>query len=392
MNTRLSLALSLVLSSVCISADAQIELLRDVSVPGTTIDASGLTGELADGTPANRLGGPSGLSWTGRGQVYLWLSDSGPKDGATTHTPRYHEADLALSFSNGDAPVIRRTITLKQENGEPLTGHSVAINDKEPKNSPRFDSEGIALWEGKTVVSEEYGPSIAVFGKDGKMQSHWPVPDRFFVAKPSGIETDEIKNNNAGRQPNAGFEGLCSDGNGGLLAILQRPLLQDGGLNANGKRFGRNVRLLQMCGPNCKPREFVYVLDDPSAGVSEICHAGGSQFLSIECDSKHGAEAKTKKIMLFDIADATDISRTEHLPFQELPKEIKPVHKKLFLDLLDPRFQLNKQNFPEKIEGLTFGPTLEDGRRLLVVATDNDFEADEPIRFWFFVVPKELLK
>lgn len=392
MKNRLLIAFSLLLSGVCISANAQIELLRDASVPGTVVDASGLAGQLADGTPANRLGGPSGLAWSGRGQVYLWLSDRGPKGGATTHTPRYHEADLAGTFAEGVAPVLRRTVTLKQENGEPLTGHSAVINEKEPKRSPRFDSEAIAPWEGKTVVSEEYGPTIAMFDNDGKMQLRWPVPDRFFVAKPSGNEAEEIKNNTAGRQPNAGFEGLCSDGNGGLLAILQRPLLQDGGLDANGKRVGRNVRLLQMCGPNCKPREFVYVLDDPSAGVSEICHAGGSEFLSIERDSKPGAEARIKKIMMFDIADATDVSRTEHLPSQKLPQEIKPVKKKLFLDLLDPRFQLNKQNFPEKIEGLTFGPTLEDGRRLLVVATDNNFEAEEPIRFWFFAVPKDLLK
>jgi hypothetical protein len=53
---------------------------------------------------------------------------------------------------------------------------------------------------------------------------------------------------------------------------------------------------------------------------------------------------------------------------------------------------LNGKQFPEKIEGLSFGPNMPDGRRLLVVASDNDFEAEEAIRFFFFAVSPELLK
>lgn len=392
MRTLLRTGLLLLTPCFSVAVQAQLELVRQVKVPGTAKDASGLKLKTADEMPADQLGGPSGLTWSGRGQVYLWLSDRGPKDGATTHTPRYHEADLALTLAEGAMPVIRRTVLLRQENGQPLSGYSSAINERAPKASPRFDSEAIALWQGQTLISEEYGPTIALFDQNGKMQSRWPVPDRFFVNKPSGVEAEELKYNKTGRQPNAGFEGLCSDGNGGVLAILQRPLLQDGALDANGKRVGQNVRLLQMCGPSCKPREFVYVLDQASSGISEICHAGGSVFLCIERDSKAGHEARVKRIMWIDIAEATDISSVKALPAGELPSEIKPVKKRLFMDLLDTKYHLNGKDFPEKIEGLTFGPDLPDGRRLLVVASDNDFEAEEPIRFWFFAVPQSLLK
>ena len=385
-------SLGLLMSCAALSARAQVELLRDVRVPGQTRDLSGQKTGPDEKMPADQLGGPSGLTWTGVGQTYLWLSDRGPNDGATTHTPRYHEVDLAISLADGSLPKLRRTVTLKQENGQPLSGFTGAIDAKNPSASARFDSEGIALWQGQTVVSEEYGPTVAVFDKQGKMQSRWPVPGRFIVARPSAVEAEELKQNQRGRQPNAGFEGLCGDGNGGLLAILQRPLLQDGALDKAGKRVGRNVRILQMCGPNCKPREFVYVLDGASAGVSEICHAGGTLFLAIERDSTVGETAKVKRIMLFDLADASDISGVEELPAGDLPAAIKPVRKRLLLDLLDPKFQLKGNDFPEKIEGLTFGPNLPDGRRLLVVASDNDFEAAEPICFWFFAVPGDQLK
>jgi len=214
------------------------------------------------------------------------------------------------------------------------------------------------------------------------------VPDRFRVGRPSGDEAEELAKNKSGRQPNAGFEGLCSDGNGGLLAILQRPLLQDNGVDASGKRAGTNVRILNMCGPNCKPRELVYTLEDKSHGISEISHLEGSKFLAIERDGK---EAKFKKIVIFDISNATDVSNIERLPGNGLPASIIPVRKRVLIDLLHPKYGLAGKDFPEKIEGLAKGPDLENGQKSIFIASDNDFEADEPIRIWWFAIsPKEM--
>jgi hypothetical protein len=54
--------------------------------------------------------------------------------------------------------------------------------------------------------------------------------------------------------------------------------------------------------------------------------------------------------------------------------------------MLSPKFALAGSSFPEKIEGLAFGPDLADGRRLLVVAVDNDFIAEKPILLHAFAV------
>lgn len=371
---------------------ARIELIREVTVPGTATDRSETSGLLSDGTPANRLGGPSGLTWTGQGLRFLWLSDRGPKDGATTHAPRYHVADLAPALNAGEPPVIERTVLLHAAAGRPLSGASAAIDDKQPEKSLRFDSEGIAIRNGAVIVSDEYGPVVREFDDNGIARRDWPVPARFTIAHPHEDEAKELADNATGRLTNAGFEGLCTDADGQLLAALQRPLRQDGAYDEVGKRVGRNVRLLLMCGPDCRPRELVYVLEDPLQGISELTHAGGSTFLAIERDSTVGETAKSKKITIFDTAPATDVSDTPRLPSQELPGTITPVRKRVLIDLLDPAFGLAGASFPEKIEGLAFGPSLKDGRRLLIVATDNDFEAKEPIRFWFFAVPEKLLK
>lgn len=387
------IATSICLLTATLQADepAKIALLRDIAIPGTASDLSNLNESLSDGTPANRLGGPSGLSWTGKGLEFLWITDRGPHDGATTHTPRYHVADLKPCLDSNGEPNLKRTVLLRDHQGRLLSGSSAAFDKERSENSLRFDSEGIALRNGSVIVSEEYGPVVREFDENGKAQRDWPVPAKFAISNPSASEEMEFADNATGRLTNAGFEGLCSDTDGQLLAALQRPLRQDGAYDEAGQRVGRNVRLLQMCGPDCKPREFVYVLDDPKQGISELCHVGGTTYLAIERDSTVGETSQAKKITIFDIALATDVSDTPRLPSQGLPSSIVPVRKRVLIDLLDPAFGLAGDKFPEKIEGLAFGPNLTDGRRLLVVASDNDFVATESIRLWLFAVPVPLL-
>ncbi|HMO34772.1 MAG TPA: esterase-like activity of phytase family protein, partial [Gemmatales bacterium] len=88
-----------------------------------------------------------------------------------------------------------------------------------------------------------------------------------------------------------------------------------------------------------------------------------------------------------------DVGQVESLPSDQLPAEIKPVQKKLLLDMLDTRFGLPVQDFPEKIEGLAFGPDLPDGRKLLIVTADNDFIETAPFRVYAFAIePHALMK
>ncbi|MBS0641298.1 MAG: PEP-CTERM sorting domain-containing protein, partial [Proteobacteria bacterium] len=51
----------------------------------------------------------------------------------------------------------------------------------------------------------------------------------------------------------------------------------------------------------------------------------------------------------------------------------------------DPSFGLAGDAFPEKIEGLAFGPDLADGRHILFVTSDNDF-LDTPTHVYAFAI------
>jgi hypothetical protein len=74
---------------------------------------------------------------------------------------------------------------------------------------------------------------------------------------------------------------------------------------------------------------------------------------------------------------------------EDLPhRHVTPVSKAPFLDLLDPTFGLAGASFPEKIEGLAFGPDLADGRHLLIVTNDNDFVPTQANRFFAFAIDR----
>jgi hypothetical protein len=98
--------------------------------------------------------------------------------------------------------------------------------------------------------------------------------------------------------------------------------------------------------------------------------------------------AAFKKIFKVDITDATNIRDLKELPEVGFPTGVFPVAKTLFIDLLSSAFGIagGPTPVPEKWEGLAFGRDLPDGRHLLIVTTDNDFQQAQPSRFYAFAI------
>ena len=169
---------------------------------------------------------------------------------------------------------------------------------------------------------------------------------------------------------------------------MQHVLIQDGERDEIGKPVGVNCRLVVIHAETGQTREFVYQLDDRGNGLNEILAINDRQFLVIERDGLIGTEAKFKKIMKIDLTGATEIQDEERLPAAGLPDHIRPVGKQVFIDFLSPEYKLSAAQIPEKLEGLTFGQPLEDGRATLIVSSDNDFNADAPSLIYVFALPK----
>jgi hypothetical protein len=375
------------------SVSAEITLLGTARLEGQATDHSGLTDKLHGGVPHNRLGGISAIDYTGKNDEYVLLPDRGPADGAAAYLCRFHR--LKLVVKSGPAPALTAellsTTMLTDESNRNLSGSATAFDAHDQARSQRFDPEGLRVdRRGNLYLSDEYGPAVYRFSSSGKRTAILNVPRRFLISHPAAAPEEEAAGNSTGRQPNGGLEGLAiTPDNSKLFAAMQRPLIQDSKPGKEGiKRHGTNTRIIEFDVTRGTTREYLYPLDDSAYGVSEILAVNGHEFLILERDGKPGTEAVCKKIFKIDLAGATDLTGYDVLPPEGIPAGLAPARKSLFLDLLAPRFGLAGESFPEKIEGLAFGPTLPDGRRLLIVAIDNDFQADKPILLHAFAVDR----
>lgn len=368
---------------------AETQLLAVGKIPGDAADRSGLTGKLDDGTPRNRLGSlGSGIAYTGKNDRYLMISDRGPKDGATDFPCRWHEVRIVVTTNPKPSVQIElhATTLLKDAKGQLISGSTKAIDPTKPL---RFDPEAIRLSPTGTIfLADEYGPHVREFDATGKQLRELTIPKQFHLLKPSAQFEEEMPPHNlVGRAPNRGFEGLAISPDGKkLFALLQSPLIQDGAFGLKGVRTGLHCRLVEIDLATSTTREYVVPMENPEAKLGEILAINDHEFLVLEGDSTLGKDAKLKTIVHIDIKDATDVSNVEKLPASKLPTTIRPVAKKLFLNFLDPKFKLAGPQFPAKIEGLAFGPDLHDGRRLLLVATDNDFLPEFPLEIFAFAI------
>lgn len=365
----------------------EVQLLGKTSISATASDLSSMKNLLEDKSPNNRLGGfGSAIAYTGQGNKYLILPDRGPGDGANSYSCRFHLAEITVSTPGKIDFKLLKTTLLKTPEGSPLTGLSKGFG---PLGN-RFDPEGIRMLKnGSILVSDEYGPSVWLFDSNGKLKHKFLIPEKFLIQNKSDHAEKELPPfNKKGRLTNKGFEGIAiSSDQKKWLAALQGSLIQDRNpTDQNLKTNGDNLRFLETSIEGKHLREIVYKMESAKNGVNEILTIGEEDYLVLERDGDAGESAGFKKIFRISTKNATDVSKILELPAPKLPEGIVPVNKTLFLDLLDPKFGLKGKDFPAKIEGMAFGPDLPDGRRLLIITTDNDFKPDEPTWIYAFAV------
>lgn len=381
----------IVLSLFTASSNAAISLVGVGTIPASATDLSGLTGLLESGAPKNLASFGSGIAYTGQGVRFVAIPDRGPNavsynalvDDTTSFQARFHEVDLNISGSSVTPSLIKTTL-LSSESGTPLIGLSSAVDATNSSASARLDPEGIRVSrDGQSAfISDEYGPFVYQFDRStGRRIRVFNVPTKFKITSPSAQGATEITANTVGRVANRGMEGLAITPDGTtLVGIMQSPLIQDGG------RSGINLRMLSIDIATGTSKEYVYQLANKSYGVNELVALNSTEFLAIERDGNGGTSAVAKRIYKINIAAATDVSAVATLPLSTLAAGTTPVSKSLLIDLLNPAFGLSGASFPEKIEGLAFGPTLPDGRLTLIVTNDNDFLATNPNNFYVFAM------
>ena len=344
---------------------------------------------------------------------FYGLTDRGPNvdapdGGKIEPLPAFDPAIGKFRLRDGKA-VLEKVIPLRAGDGTPYngrvstaadTGEKIVDLDGKPlAASPYgYDSEGlVAQRDGTFWVSDEYGPFITHFGRDGKAIERLSPFD--------GTLPAELKY----RVPNKGMEGLALTPDGRTLVGIMQSALQQPDLT---KKPG-NVTTLRIVTVDLRTRathEYLYLLDNPDTtgtAVSEITALSATRVLVDERDGKV-QPGGYKKLYRIDLTGATDVGPRAAVAGATYdavkgglivgPKAqsidayvgkdttadavkdlaaagITPVAKALHLDLgalvtgLDPSGGFFGH---DKVEGVA----TTDGGRTLVISNDNDFGID----------------
>src|SRR4030095_4473857 len=276
-----------------------ITLIGKGLVSGSAGDKSGLTGNICQAAvPANCVsksifgGFGSALTYTGHNNVFIAAPDRGPFDGLTDvpYLDRFHFLHITTEL---DAPfpnirtVLLDTRLLKNESNQTFLGAAGAFVVNNDFATLRLDPEGIRVGaNGTFYISDEYGPYLFEFDRQGHLLRRLALPSRFAIANPSSDPNAELLGNTAGRQGNRGMEGLAISPDGRFLfGMMQNALLQDHGLTpGTTDRLGLNNRILKIDVLTGETHEYVYVLEaiNRGQGVSELLAINDHEFLVVE--------------------------------------------------------------------------------------------------------------
>jgi hypothetical protein len=359
------------------------QYVNSLAIPGATVDLSG-------GTTANtgRFGAFSGLYYLPSVNQWFGLSDRGPGGGSLNYNTRLQRFSLDVDYNTGAISNFQILQTILFRNGNTYLNGIAPASAGILGNS--FDPEGIVVLprSGNFLVSDEYGPSVYEFTRGGQFIRSFAVPSNI-LPKSSG-STDYLASPKpgtltSGREGNRGLEGLAVSPDGRFaFAMLQNGVITDG--NSSGPNFARSLytRILKYdVDSGNVVGQYAYQLagTGQGRGISEIVALDDHRFMVIERNNRGvGVNSELtppdKNIFIIDLNGASDVSSLNLTT--PLSNGITPVTKSsVFIDLDFNTIAAFNNKSPEKWEGLTVGPQLNDGSYLLLAGTDNDYSVTQ---------------
>ena len=311
---------------------------------------------------ATAVGGLSGIDYDVSRREYLLLSD----DRSDLAPARFYTANWGAVAAA--PPVISGVTLLRQADGATWpsrrqAGRGVPVADPEAiRLRPETDT---LLWTSEGDGARGFGPALYESRRDGSLLRQFALPAMF----------EPTADGKRGTRDNLGFEGLTltPDGRTAWLG-MENALIQDGPVPTLAAPGGP-CRFTQVdLATGHVLRQVAYVLDAipqrplvpgtyADNGVSEILMLDAHRMLVLE---RAYAVAVGNSLRLYEIdtRGAQDVLAIDALT----PGNHQPVAKTLVAD-----FATLGLSRLDNAEGMCWGPPLPDGRRVLVVVTDDNF-------------------
>jgi hypothetical protein len=327
---------------------------------------------MVDGT---LVGGLSGIDYDADADLWYLISD----DKSEKSPARFYTAKLAFDKDRLVSADIQHAVTLLQADGKPYPNVKAGGEVPDAESLRRDPETGNLWWTSEGDRKLGLSPFLRITASDGKYVGTVPTPAMFRMNKMQEIGPH---NNNA-------FEGLsfAPDGASVWLA-MESALYQDGPISTPSA--GAVARLTHLDRDGKVLGQFAYPVDPIQAvptgkngdnGLSEFLAIDDRHGLALERSGVEGADGVWKlyiRIYETDTSGATDIGAVPSL----IGASYRPVAKRLVIDLA----KTPDLGPIDNIEGMSWGPILADGKRSLVLVSDNNFNDTQITQFLAFEV------
>lgn len=349
-------------------------------VNGLALDGAML--DLSGGTTVNngRVGYFSDIYYDTNRNEWWGLSDRGPGGGTLSYDTRVQRFSLDINQTTGAISNFQIKQTVVFKNG------SSALNGIAPNPTSTLgnsmDPEGFVVnpKTGNFLVSDEYGPSVREFDRNGNLLRTFTTPTNLIPRNAaSGVSNFAgDTGNTAGKRTNRGFEGLAISPDGKYAyAMLQSAMLDEG---AGDGKVNRIVKFDIDTGNAVGQYAYQMKQAKPGQGISSLVAINDHEFYVLERNNRGvgvGSDFLTadKEVYKIDISGATDVS---NIDLDAAGAAYTKVTKSgVILDLDADTLAALGNKSPEKWEGLAIGPKLADGSFLMLAGTDNDYSVTQ---------------
>ncbi len=353
---------------------SDVELLSVITIPNDTI---------AFDTP---VGGLSALAYDHDTDTYFFLSD----DRATNGPVRIYQAAIDLSDGTLDDGDLTWTalIPLYDESGAPF-----AVGMIDPEGLVYTGENFYVASEGNAAAQPPLAPAIIEFTPSGEFVASLFLPAKYI---PLADGSRGVRNNQA-------FESLTRTPDGRyLISGVENALVQDG--PAATLHAESLARLFKFdLNSNRIVAEPIYIVDaipvapkpaggDADNGLTDLVALDNDgTLLALERSYAQGV-GNTVRLFVASTQGTTDVSGLNELTEgdnAELVKINAPVTKELLVDFGELGSALSIA--PDNLEGLALGPQLPDGRQLLLVVSDNNFNPSQTTQLWVLALTIDAL-
>lgn len=327
------------------------------------------------GTP---IGGLSSIDYNPGDDSYYLVSD----DRSVHDSARWYQARIRYDASGLQQVSISDHQYLRSPQGERYPSSRTAAPDMpvpDPEALRVLPGGRSLVWSSEGDFARGFGPSLQQVGLDGSWQKTWPLPPQ--LEGPLHAETGR------GPRNNMTLEGIAiSDDQRSLWLSMEGALRQDGPLPRRGQ-VGGPLRITQYDLASQQPlRQIAYLPDALPQdnlllplfainGVSEILADGPDHLLVLERAYVLGSGFSVR-LYRINTQQASDTLAQDALQGSTFTAATKV----LVLDFA----QLGLRTV-DNLEGMTWGPRLASGERVLLLVSDNNFNPAQVTQFMALV-------